>query len=297
MSNLIDFTDCEIKNTYLYSGANGKKIGIKYNNNIYMLKFPSLAKIEDESYSNSVYSEYISCQIFSSLGFNTQETILGKYRINNKEKIVCACKDFTTNGYELKEFAELKNSVLLNSSSNGYGTELSDVLETIKEQKLIDSEILKEHFWNMFIVDALLGNFDRHNGNWGILINRNIDDMQIAPIYDCGSCLFPQLTDQMMKEYINNEEEINKRIYIFPNSILKINDKKINYYEFISSLKNEDCNKAVLNIFPKIQLNKINAIIDNIDILSDIRKEFYKKIIIERYSKILEVTYNKLKAM
>ena len=29
------------------------------------------------------------------------------------------------------------------------------------------------------------------------------------------------------------------RVYVFPTSALKINDKKINYFEYISSLKDE----------------------------------------------------------
>ena len=27
-------------------------------------------------------------------------------------------------------------------------------------------------FWDMFIIDALIGNHDRHNGNWGFLLNK-----------------------------------------------------------------------------------------------------------------------------
>ena len=34
-----------------------------------------------------------------------------------------------------------------------------------------DNELLKQHFWNIFIIDALIGNYDKHNGNWKILVN------------------------------------------------------------------------------------------------------------------------------
>lgn len=137
----------------------------------------------------------------------------------------------------------------------------------------------------MFIADSLLGNFDRHNGNWGFLINRDTKEVEIAPIFDCGSCLYPQLQDSQMKEYINKPEEINKRIYIFPNSALKLNDKKINYYDFINSGKVDECNKALLRVYPKIDFRKINDIIDNTPSISDIRKDFYKTILQERYEK------------
>lgn len=212
----IDFTNCEILPTYLYSGSNGKKIGIMYDKEIYMLKFPNKNDVNDE-YTNGTISEDVSCKIFKSMGFDVQDTLLGKYRLDNgEEKIVVACKDFTVNGYILKEFAELKNSII-NSSNNGYGTELDEVIDTIKEQSLMDSKSLLKFFWQLFIGDALLGNFDRHNGNWGFLINRERGEIRIAPIYDCGSCLYPQLEDEIMEENLSNQTEIDKRIYTFPN--------------------------------------------------------------------------------
>ena len=79
----------------------------------------------------------------------------------------------------------------------------------------------------MFIGDSLLGNFDRHNGNWGFLVNEKKGLIKLAPVYDCGSCLYPQLDEKKMAYVLSNPEEINERIYVFPNSALKENDKKI----------------------------------------------------------------------
>lgn len=81
---------------------------------------------------------------------------------------------------------------------------------------------------------------------------------------------------------------------MFLTSALKINDKKINYFDYISSLENEECNKALLRIFPKINLENIKKIIYDTPVLSNIRKEFYIKIITLRYEKILKYSYNKL---
>ena len=36
----------------------------------------------------------------------------------------------------------------------------------------------------MFVVDAFIGNWDRHNGNWGFLYNQETDKLEIAPIFD-----------------------------------------------------------------------------------------------------------------
>lgn len=291
---MIDFTNCEINKFKYYGGKNGGKICIKYNDEDYMLKFPGINEgISEHGYSNNCISEYIACHIIKTLDIKVQDTLLGTYNLNNIQKIVVACKDFTSNGTILKQFAELKNSQI-ETSKNGYGTELNEVIETIEEQQIYDVKELKEFFWDMFIADCLVGNFDRHNGNWGFLINEDLEKIEIAPIYDCASCLYPQLTDERTAEIINDEKEMEARIFVFPTSALKIDDKKINYFEYISSLENEDCNNALSRMFPKIDLEKINKIIDETPFISNVRKDFYKKIIKMRYEKILKYSYEKL---
>ena len=78
----------------------------------------------------------------------------------------------------------------------------------------------------MFIGDAFLGNFDRHNGNWGFLIDESNAIVEISPIYDCGSCLYPQATEEVMKEVLTDEVQRNARIFVFPNSALKLTKRK-----------------------------------------------------------------------
>ena len=292
---MIDFTNCEKNNFKYYGGKNGGKICVIYNNENYMLKFPAINEgISEHGYSNSCISEYISCHILKTLDLEVQDTLLGKYIINNEEKIVVACKDFTSNGTILKQFAELKNSQI-ETSKNGYGTELSEVIETIENQNVYDSKKLSDFFWDMFIVDSLIGNFDRHNGNWGFLINEELKKIELAPIYDCASCLYPQLTDERIAEIIDDENEMEARVYIFPTSALKSDDKKINYFIFISGFENEDCNNALLRIFPKIDMEKIYKVIDETPYISEIRKRFYKKILKMRYEMILKVCYEELR--
>lgn len=192
---MIDFTSCEINKFKAYGGANGNKINIIYKDESYMLKFPPVPRRNKLiSYSNGCVSEYIACHIFQSIGINTQETILGTYTDKKgKEKVVVACKDFTSGGKTLMEFAHLKNTCI-DSEQSGYGKELASILKAIDEQNLLPPDDLRAFFWDMFITDALLGNFDRHNGNWGFLINEELKTAEIAPVYDCGSCLYPQLS-------------------------------------------------------------------------------------------------------
>lgn len=290
----IDFTGLPQKNKS-YGGANGSKLCVVYDNEDYMLKFPSASTKNDEmSYANGCISEYIGCHIFESVGIDVQKTLLGKYRISDsKEKIVVACKDFTKPGTVLADFASLKNKII-DSPRGGYGTELSDVQNTIENQTSIDPVELNTHFWNVFIVDALIGNWDRHNGNWGFLYDQVNDKMTLAPIYDCGSSLYPQADEKIMRTVLENRDELNLRIYSIPTSALMINGKRIRYFDYINSLENKDCNDALKRIFPKINLEKIKSIVNETPYITELHKNFINTMLENRYDIILKAPYQSI---
>lgn len=247
---MIDFTDCTVNKFKAYGGANGSKINVLYNGTSYMLKFPPVpSKNKVMSYSNSCMSEYLACHILASIGLTVQDTLLGTYTDKHgKEKIVVACKDFTVNGKRLMEFAHLKNTCV-DSEQSGYGTELTSILKAIDEQKQY---------------------------------------AEIAPIYDCGSCLYPQMDVNDIAKVLSDEDEINQRIFTFPTSAIVENGKKISYFNFISSLQNAECNEALKRITGKINMEKIHGIIANMPAISDLQKDFYLTMLTERKEKILD---------
>ena len=286
---MIDFTGCPVNRFRAYGGANGNKINITYEGHSYMLKFPPRpSRNREMSYTNGCVSEYVACHIFGMLGFRVQETLLGNYTDSRgKKKLVVACRDFTEGGKKLMEFAHLKNTCI-DSEQNGYGKELSSILETINEQTLYPADELRTFFWDMFIADAFLGNFDRHNGNWGLLVEEEKQLAEIAPIYDCGSCLYPQLYLERMKYVLESEEEIDRRVYVFPASSIEENGVKIPYFDFISSLRYPECNDALKRISARIDLDAIQRFLDGVPELQPIQREFYLTILTERKEKILD---------
>lgn len=291
---MIDFTDMPIRKK-AYAGANGSKIAVMYEGEQYMLKFPPHPKRNKEmSYTHSCISEYLGSHIFDIVGIPVQQTLLGIYRVNGKEKVVVACKDFTTYETVLQDFASLKNT-LIDSGHSGYGTELSEIIEAIGEQSFIDPVTLREHFWDMFIVDALIGNWDRHNGNWGFLYNNRSDEISIAPIYDCGSCLYPQADDTVMEMTLNDPAEMDFRIFEIPVSGIRMNGEKIRYFDFISSLQNRDCNAALERIVPRIDMQRIAALVNDTPYASDLQKLFYLTMLKERKEKILDKSLSLLR--
>lgn len=268
----------------MYGGANGKKIAVELDGEVYMLKFTPSGKDKPTqlSYTNSCISEYISCHIFNMLGVRAQDTLLGDYA----GRVVCACKDFTRNG-KLYDFCSLKNAVL-DSDTEGAGTELSEILETIELQSYVDSKVLMEFFWDMFAVDTLIGNFDRHNGNWGFMYNEDTKNFSIAPVYDCGSSLLPQADENVMKRVLSDKNELLARILTFPTSAIKVNGRKLNYYEYINGNPNRECISSLSKIASKYSSESIVNLVDGIECITPLQKEFYKKYIQYRFDILIK---------
>ena len=290
---MLDFTTLPRRNKS-YAGANGSKIAVVYEGDLYMLKFPGAARLNrDLSYANGCISEYLGSHVFELAGIPAQKTLLGTYTLNGKEKIVVACKDFTATGLVLQDFTSMKNTVL-DSDSNGTGTELNDITEAIETQTMIDPAVLTRHFWDMFIVDALIGNWDRHNGNWGFLYNTITDEVRLAPIFDCGSCLFPQADESIMRAVLDDPAEKELRIFERPLSAIRQDGQKINYFDFISSLKHPACNAALKRIAPKLRRQDLRELVDSTPFISDLQKEFYRTMLFERKERILDYALDKL---
>ncbi|MCQ2203696.1 MAG: HipA domain-containing protein [Bacteroidales bacterium] len=284
----IDFTLCQRVPGRAYNGANGKKIAVWYDGEVWILKFPPnvSSRPNDQSYSNSCISEHLGSTIFRMLGVEAQQTKLGIH-VNGKTKIVCACKDFTCRGTRLLDFCSIKNTVI-DSATGGTGTELDDVLLTIEQQTFVDPTVVKKRFWQMFVVDALLGNFDRHNGNWGFLVDED-GHAELAPVFDCGSCLLPQADDNIMQRCLDNEDEMNARIYSFPSSMLKINGRKIAYHEFIAGDHPSELDEALTLLIPRIKALDIKTLISSTPYITELQHQFYLAYLEQRRCKVFGI--------
>lgn len=279
-----DFTNCKLSKKFY--GGSEKKIGIVFGDSLFMLKFQKKTPF---GLRNNIISEYLGSHIYQMLGFTCHDTFLGIYKGEN----VVACKDFMTNGYQFVPFNDVGESTI-EEDKEEYQYTYDDIIELLQaNKKLTNVEKTVSSFFEMYIVDALIGNFDRHGANWGFLKKDN--QYSLAPVFDNGSCLFPNLNDEdEMLKIINDEEQIDLRVYKFPTSQIKLNNNKSSYFEVISSLQFEEINKALIKIYPMINLEKIFDLIDDIDVISDIHKTFYKTMIKNRYEKIIKYSYMKL---
>lgn len=281
---MIDFSKYEKNN--IYYGGSERKIGITIDGFNYMLKFQKDTRF-GKRYNH--LSEYVGSHIFDILGLKVHDTYLGTY---NGENVV-ACKDFNAENYEFVPFNDVGESSL-EQDKEMYQYTYEDIMEMLEDnRKLTCVNETIDIFWEIYIVDALLGNFDRHGANWGFLKKDN--KYKLAPVFDNGSCLYPQLTDEdQMKVIMSSSEETDKRIYSFPTSQIKLGDKKSSYFDVISSLRYKECNEALSRICKRYSQEKIDNFIDSIESISETRKSFYKYVINQRYNKILLFSYKKL---
>jgi len=264
-----------------------KKTTILYNGELYMLKYPDPIrgkKLKDVlSYKNNQYSEHIGSSIFRACGIDAQETALGYFTdAAGKDKIVVGCKDFTADGGTLYEFSKLANQTV--ASDEKLGASIENVYLIINSSGLLDDKIgIINGFWDMFVIDALIGNGDRHFGNWGVLEKHG--KVALAPVYDCGSSLGALLDDAEMSVYMKTANTFKQREFNLT-SCYYMDGKRIFYHEIFKNPP-RDLAKAILRTVPKIDISKVRDIVDTTPHISDTRKEYLKQALELRYGQIL----------
>ena len=143
------------------------------------------------------------------------------------------------------------------------------------------------------MVDAFIGNPDRNNGNWGI-ISDNKNQFWLAPVFDNGNCLNDKWDDEKMESILNDTHLLETEGFRGRRCIFEMHSKRINPYQFIESMQNQECNIAVKRIVARLDLQKIFELIDSVPVISLVQNRFYKAILQERYEKILKPVYQKI---
>lgn len=286
---MIDFTNCK-KLGVTYGGSEKKK-KVVYDGDVYLLKFPDPVREKGNSlsYMNNQYSEYIGCHIFESLGIEAQKTLLGTYTENNFEKVVVACKDFTSPTRQLTEFTKLANSVT--STDQSFSCCIEDLYEVLNLSSISNVTDVISSFWDMFVVDALIANPDRHMDNWGLLYDVYDDEYTFSPVYDCGSSLHALLSPDRKDALLYDDSAFKNAVFNVA-SAYRMNGKRIFYHEIFKNPP-DDLKAALLRTAPKIDMDKIYDIVDSVPHFSDIEKDFCLKSIELRKEQIIDKALNK----
>lgn len=295
MDDLVDFSDLALDKDS-YSGSD-EKYNDLWEGSWYLFKFgerlePDPAKPMQASYESAPLSEHLCCEIFSSASIPTQETILGTYR----GRSVVACRDFVRNdpGTSLVEFNQLERSTKGGSSINKRTPEYGFTLKILAEHPWLEPirEEASHRFWETLCMDGLIGNFDRHAGNWGYLQSTDTyDAISCAPVYDCGSGLYPRLSEDSMRAMLGDGDAMRDRVFTFPNVRLLVNGSRPHYQDFFVSPEGAPARRALLGLWKRIDMGRIHELVESCPVLDSVRREFYHELLDIRYEHILKPAY------
>ena len=125
------------------------------------------------------FNEVLASEICKRLGFNHVTYTLDTY----KDTVVSICPCFITKDTELITCYQIRNDMKRNDNIKDY----EEYIKVLEEHGISDARIKME---NMYIIDYLIMNEDRHLNNFGIIRDVNtLKWLDVAPIFDNGESL------------------------------------------------------------------------------------------------------------
>ena len=133
-------------------------------------------------YKNEIlqpFNEVLASLICNRLGFNHVPYTIDVYKV----LVVSKCPCFITRDTELITAYQVRNNMTRYDNKKDY----EDYIKVLEEHGITDARIKLE---NMYILDFLIMNEDRHLNNFGIIRDVNtLEWLDVCPIFDNGMAL------------------------------------------------------------------------------------------------------------
>jgi hypothetical protein len=222
-------------------------------------------------YKNDImqpFNEVLASRICERLGFNHVTYTLDVV----KEKVVSKCECFINKDTELVTAYQIMNGKEKRQNSEDY----EEYINILKNNGI---ENVREKLENMYILDFLMLNEDRHLNNFGIIRNVNtLKWLDLAPIFDNGQSF--NIVDLAQDELVVN---VNGRFFYnvdeFDNIITVVKDLSridiskldgiveefddlLHNYQNITGISDERINKVCILL--NRQIKKLNKLINKI---------------------------------
>jgi len=235
--------------------GNLRKKWIVNNNERYLVKGSRYDEAQEP------FNEYIVSNIISLFDIKYIEYGLIRNKSNNMPLSICKCMVDKDTEY-------ITAQTVLDMELKEGRNEYDRFIQICKKHGIIDA---KKRIDEMIVIDYLIGNTDRHTGNFGIIRNaNNLKWLEIAPIFDNGNSFCHN---------VNNIDDISKNINSLCRWMGGGNYEKLNLIDFpnwYSKEKGSDITDIViegLNKNEKMSENKKDMLASIIDIRL---KEFEK---------------------
>ena len=149
-----------------------------------------LLKAGSGSTQYEIFNEIIASKIMDMLGIEHVKYEL----VIDHDHIYCASSNFVSYNEDFVTAYQLRASQKQKNDASLYAHILS-----VCEALGVPNYKLKMN--QMLFVDYLVGNVDRHLNNFGVLRDaKTLEFLRVAPIYDTGSCLGFDMSDQMLSQ-------------------------------------------------------------------------------------------------
>ncbi len=220
-------------------------------------------------YKNEIlqpFNEVLASEICRRLGFNHVPYTIDIY----KDMVVSKCPCFINKDSEFITAYQIKNGMKKHDDKQDY----EDYIKVLENNDIKDARIKLE---NMYILDFLIMNEDRHLNNFGIIRDVNtLKWLDVAPIFDNGQSLNIEYYDEnelhisgdgrFFYEIMSFDEIIKvvkniKRIDISKlDGIVEWFDELLHEYQDISKFSDTRINR--LCIILNRQINKLEKLIN-----------------------------------
>lgn len=171
-------------------------------------------------------NEYLASQICKRLGFD-----YCNYEVewSDKTKLISKCNDFIDENEELISAYDIYNSEKKPNNINDY----EFYIQILEKHNVPNA---RENMENLFVLDYLMLNNDRHLKNFGII--RNVNTLKwerVAPIFDTGESMqCDKYTDEIDfssgkgKFFTNTDKDYEDILNTIGKDILRINLSNLN---------------------------------------------------------------------
>lgn len=284
MKEIVDFSAWNKYDGFAEGSGRSEKIWLKSKDGkIGLFKFPKIIDSDKNQETTEHVSEHLAYKLGELLGVETAVVDVGTYngRIGSMSYFVCEENEILREGiwFISAEFPKYNAETMRDEESNRY--------YCIEHLSSAITGFLSNKVWiEMMLFDFIIGNSDRHQSNWAILIKMEKQSIRIkwCPLYDNGSSLCCYVKEADIPAFLGNDKvRFNALVDSKSQSLIRIdgNKKKTPSHREVVEylLKNYSVAKEIAKSFlGQLTKENIDTLLDEYseNILSCERKELIR---------------------